>query len=558
MIRMLLAALVALPCSNLLSEPITFVVREEVVNPVKDDLFGQFLEIASWGEPGPEALVDRETGELPSMVVEKLREMHASFVRFPVGSDIDNIDWADRVTGAFGREQSERPNGSGEQSALNNQFGYDEFLRLAEELSWTAVIPVATKAPMLGESDPAIGARRAAELVAYCKAPVGAALPDGMPDWPGLREANGHPEPYGVKRWQIGNECFMFLGEPAKAASAEEIKVLGARVVQCVVAYAEAMLAVDPNIEFVFDAWLGEQRLSDFVIDDPAVKKWVKTLTLHKYEPWEVKSMTVDGEAKTGDDVPISTLWNAWVSMPAAYDSAGQALAFDPEKVRRLADAGYRVAMTEWNWNGWKGGTGGANRNVAALAKGIGVGGFLNGLIRQGDEIDFANQSMMLGVSWNIAAIAADPSGEGAPFIRPTGLATALYSAHHGDRRLAVDSPADRPAITQDVQINEHVMHSPLFDLDVVATRDEQMLYLHIVRRGFEGDVPVRFDVSNVAVSGAAAQWHRMMPNGDDARSDDAAKLKRVSVPPPANGIVEVRVPARSVSVLEIPLAKQP
>ena len=43
-------------------------------------------------------------------------------------------------------------------------------------------------------------------LVAYCNAKQGAKLPSGMPDWPAVRAKNGHPEPYGVKYWQIGNE----------------------------------------------------------------------------------------------------------------------------------------------------------------------------------------------------------------------------------------------------------------------------------------------------------------------------------------------------------------
>ena len=45
-----------------------------------------------------------------------------------------------------------------------------------------------------------------AGLVAYCNAPLGAKLPKGMPDWPAVRAKNGHPEPYNVRIWEIGNE----------------------------------------------------------------------------------------------------------------------------------------------------------------------------------------------------------------------------------------------------------------------------------------------------------------------------------------------------------------
>jgi alpha-N-arabinofuranosidase len=41
------------------------VVKDQTLHAVDKRLFGQFLERASWGEPGPEAFADSVTGQLP-------------------------------------------------------------------------------------------------------------------------------------------------------------------------------------------------------------------------------------------------------------------------------------------------------------------------------------------------------------------------------------------------------------------------------------------------------------------------------------------------------------
>ncbi|MEO0514708.1 MAG: hypothetical protein AAF086_05365 [Planctomycetota bacterium] len=63
-------------------EPATRItVTPEVLNPVDDRLFGQFMEVASWGEPGPDAIVDPSTGALPEDVVDLLASMRTPVVR---------------------------------------------------------------------------------------------------------------------------------------------------------------------------------------------------------------------------------------------------------------------------------------------------------------------------------------------------------------------------------------------------------------------------------------------------------------------------------------------
>lgn len=75
-----------------------------------------------------------------------------------------------------------------------NDVGIDEFLRLCELVDAAPLICVSF-------SD---GPQSAKDLVAYCN--------DGPEtEWGGKRAANGHPEPYRVRYWQVGNE----LGDAA-------------------------------------------------------------------------------------------------------------------------------------------------------------------------------------------------------------------------------------------------------------------------------------------------------------------------------------------------------
>ncbi len=71
----------------------------------------------------------------------------------------------------------------------SNDVGIDEFCRFCEHVGAEPLICISF-------SD---GAQSAADLVEYCNG-------DGHTEWGAKRAANGHPKPYGVKYWQLGNE----------------------------------------------------------------------------------------------------------------------------------------------------------------------------------------------------------------------------------------------------------------------------------------------------------------------------------------------------------------
>jgi alpha-N-arabinofuranosidase len=120
---------------------------------------------------------------------EFLRQLHSGMYRFPGGNYLSAFEWRD----AIGDPDKRPPRWDPVWSALQpNDVGTDEFLTLCELLGVDAFISVNA-----GFGD----AHSAAELVEYV---------NGSADTPmgKLRAANGHPAPYNVKWWGIGNEMY--------------------------------------------------------------------------------------------------------------------------------------------------------------------------------------------------------------------------------------------------------------------------------------------------------------------------------------------------------------
>jgi alpha-N-arabinofuranosidase len=77
-------------------------------------------------------------------------------------------------------------------------FGPDEVMRFVDLVGAETNIMV----PFVNETP-----GDAADWVEYMNSPAGVTgNPNGGVDWADLRAANGHPEPYGVRWWEIGNE----------------------------------------------------------------------------------------------------------------------------------------------------------------------------------------------------------------------------------------------------------------------------------------------------------------------------------------------------------------
>ena len=120
-------------------------------------------------------------------VIEAIQELHPTLIRWG-GSVCDPGDY--RWKNGIGDRDLRTPFPNKNWGRIDpNDVGFDEFLQLCE---LTGVEPLVC----LSFSD---GPQSAAALVEYCNG-------NALTGWGAKRAVHGHPTPYHVKYWQIGNE----------------------------------------------------------------------------------------------------------------------------------------------------------------------------------------------------------------------------------------------------------------------------------------------------------------------------------------------------------------
>jgi alpha-N-arabinofuranosidase len=141
-------------------------------------------------------LWDPETDAPNPDVVAKVVRAGVGMIRFPGGTVANLYDWKRAIGPTAERGCQTDARADGGEGSLDSTYGPDEYLRVLDATGATPQIMV----PMANET-PA----DAADWVEYLNARVGT-NPRGGLAWAEVRATNGHPEPYGVKYWEIGNE----------------------------------------------------------------------------------------------------------------------------------------------------------------------------------------------------------------------------------------------------------------------------------------------------------------------------------------------------------------
>lgn len=136
------------------------------------------------------------------LVVKRMRRAGVSSVRFPGGTLANLYDWKRAIGAERGCQVNGRGVHAGEYHAVTRglDFGPDEFMELLARVGAEPLIMV----PFVTETP-----RHAADWVEYMNSPAHVpGNPHGGVDWADERAANGHPAPYRVRWWEIGNEQY--------------------------------------------------------------------------------------------------------------------------------------------------------------------------------------------------------------------------------------------------------------------------------------------------------------------------------------------------------------
>jgi len=238
-----------------------------------------------------------------------LQEVRPPVIRWPGGAFADYYDWRDGVG-----DRDRRPPRliwSYDQPALeSHDFGLQEFMQLCEILK--AQPDLAIKAMTAADAAPA------AEAVEYCNG--GSETKLGA-----LRGKHGHPQPFGVSWWGVGNESYSYM-------QADSFTGLHQQLVK-------AMRAVDPSIKIVAVGGVGVPGIS-------GVGDWTRSMLTRCADQLDMISEHVYG---AGD----ADLWK--------HANAIRAGILDVVSRHRLLrqgtsdlKPGIGIAFDEWNYD-WLG-----------------------------------------------------------------------------------------------------------------------------------------------------------------------------------------------------------
>lgn len=200
--------------------------RHYPIGKIDDKLYSSFTEhlgrciYSGIYEPGhPTADENRYRQD----VAELVKELGVPVIRYPGGNFVSCYDWHD---GIGPKENRPKRMDYAWSTVETNEFGIDEFCQWAEKVGVEPMIAV-----NLGTGS----IKDAGDLVEYCNHPGGTY-------WSDLRGKNGHPEPYNIKYWCLGNE--MEGSWQAGHLSAEDYTKKAMEA-------AKIMRWVDPSIKLV-------------------------------------------------------------------------------------------------------------------------------------------------------------------------------------------------------------------------------------------------------------------------------------------------------------------
>lgn len=169
---------------------------------------------------------DAAPGGVRRDVFEKIQLLKPAFIRWPGGNVAQDYHWSWGVG-----PRDERPtwtNLSWKNELEPSDFGTDEFVAFARAAGAEPSITVNVEGG-------GATVEEAAAWVEYCNGPA-------TSKYGAMRAANGHPAPFGVKLWEVGNEIW---GDWVRGHSDAETYARNYN------RYAKAMRAVDPSIKLI-------------------------------------------------------------------------------------------------------------------------------------------------------------------------------------------------------------------------------------------------------------------------------------------------------------------
>jgi alpha-N-arabinofuranosidase len=384
--------------------------------------------------------------------IDAMRELKIEDMRWPGGNYVSGYNWQDGIG-----PKDQRPSriNLAWGSTDNNHVGTDEWIGLNKSIGSENVVCVNLG---LGNINDAV------HWVEYCNYQNGTYYSD-------LRAKYGHPKPYDVKIWDLGNEVDGAPWELGHKDADDYVKI--AREA------AKAMRAVDNSIDFVASGssyyeptgkWINWNRK---VLN--GLRDMIRYISIHRY--WEggspdnyynfIGGGAMDFEEKikvTKDEIEVARAKNNFKN--PIY-----------------------ISVDEW-------GTFGRNfESVLPIAQ------CLNSFVRHSDAVKMANFTMMTSL------LSSDPKK--GTYKAPLFYAFKLFS--NNCRGNSIDT-----YVSCDTFNTEKYKGIPYLDVTSVYNKDQNAVFINVVNR--EESHPITADILNTSL-GFSGKASATIINSDDIKA---------------------------------------
>ena len=348
-----------------------------------------------------------------------------------------------------------------------NSFGIDEYLQMCELVGATphVVANIGTRqwTDRAGITNEKIDwLTEVCDWLEYCNGPA-------TSRWGAIRAKNGHPEPYGVRYWEIDNEV-----HPGFTSEAEYVAVLKELVPR--------MKAIDPTITIIAcGSWTGNRDQWDSEVVKQAGDLF-SFLSTHQY------------------DNPNGYAVNPFNNR-RFFESRQEIIAHSGHPAVKIFDSEWNAQSTDWR-------------------TGLHAGGILNCFEQAGDVLKIASPALFLrhvsADAWDNAFINFDHTGW---FPAPNYVVMKLWREHYAPNRVEL--------VSASAPLNGE---NPIVNAVATKSEDGKTLCLKVVNNQLE-DAEMNVTFQGVTVKSASAQ--AVTPKLEAGEPAEAKLIKRNTLDEP-------------------------
>ena len=296
-------------------------------------------------------------------VLEKVKELSPTMLRFPGGTAVKTFHWEDGV----GPKEERKARKNLIWGGINDfHFGTCEFIEYCREIGAEPclVVNLSTGSP-----------EEAANWVEYCNGTENTYYAN-------LRRSHGYPEPFGVKYWALGNE----EGAEPDAGRHQDPR----KYVEDVWHFIKLMKLTDPSIKLIANGEGGDMRWNETVLD--GLGGAVDYISYHNYvNTEEGKPYSLFRKIKAADRGLAALGAFIRENCPDSVDNWQVWYRFPPRQDR------IRIAFDEWGiWEA--GGPPYGTPNTYEWRHGLATAYFLNAIHRNARHVGIANWAQMVNI----------------------------------------------------------------------------------------------------------------------------------------------------------------